>query len=155
MNSKQFKFYDSNFYKFILCISTGGFFYFFIIFFLPFGIDNYNPKHQYTLAFLSEMAYFVIFIWVFHLMNEFLLRPIFNFKPTARNILVWSIWTLILLSSITFLTYNFLGGWHDFKLKSYSEFLINVSTVLIFPLIGAFFFFKHQALQQQIESILT
>jgi DNA-binding LytR/AlgR family response regulator len=53
------------------------------------------------------------------------------------------------------MTYNFLGNWHDFKLSSYLEFLIQVSAVLIFPLVAIFFFFKYKNLQYQIEHILT
>jgi DNA-binding LytR/AlgR family response regulator len=38
---------------------------------------------------------------------------------------------------------------------SYFEFLIQVSAVLIFPIIGTFFFFKHKNLQRKINHILT
>ena len=40
-------------------------------------------------------------------------------------------------------------------LKSYLGFLINTSAVLLFPLIGTFFFYRYRSLRDQIEHILT
>ena len=48
-----------------------------------------------------------------------------------------------------------MGNWHDFKLSSYLEFLLQVSAVLLFPLVGTFFFFKYRTLQNHIDYILT
>jgi hypothetical protein len=131
------------------------FFYFFIIFFLPFGVNNYNPNHEYTLSFFLEIFYFFVPLLVFALLNEFALRPLIFKQASVKRIIIWSVWTLFLLSSVVFFTYNFLGEWHDFKVSSYGTFLVQVSVVLLFPLVGTFFFFRHQSLQHQIEHILT
>ena len=155
MNKNDFSFYNSPKYKFSLCITTSVFFYFFLVFFLPFGIDNYNPNHEYTFAFLLEIANFTVGIFIFSVISEFLLRPIFIKTISQKNIIFWSIWTLLLLCTITFFIYNILGNWHDFSIKSYLGFLVNTSAVLIFPLIGTFFFFRYRSLQHKIEHILT
>ncbi len=131
------------------------FFYCFIVFFLPFGVDNYNPNHEYTLSFLLEFIYFLIPLSLFLLLNEFLLRPLFFKKATLKKVILWSVWTLVLLSTIIFFTYNYLGNWHDFFLTSYFGFLRDVSAVLLFPMVGTFFFFKFRSLQNQMEHILT
>jgi len=131
------------------------FFYFFIIYFLPFGVGNYDPNHQYTFGFLLEIFYFFILLILVLFINEWVLRPLFLKKASLKNIIIWSIWTLFLASTVIFVTYNYLGNWHDFKLTSYLEFLVNVSIVLLFPLVGTFFFFRFRVLQRRMEHILT
>ena len=155
MYKNDFAFYNTTRYKLALCLSITIFFYLFLIFFLPFGIDNHNPNHQYTLSFLLEIFKFAIGVFIISTFNELALRSLFIKTTSLKNIIIWSVWTLVLLSTVTFYIYNFLGGWHDYQLKSYLGFLVNVSSVLIFPLIGVFFFFRYQSLQHKIEHILT
>lgn len=155
MKKHSFLFYNTLKYKVGLSLSIAIFFFFFIIFFLPFGVDNYNPNHQYTFGFFLEIFYFFVPLLAFSLLNELILRPIVFKEATFKNIIIWSIWTLFLLSTIIFVTYNFLGNWHNFTLSSYLEFLIQVPVVLLFPIVGTFFFFRFRSLQYQIEHILT
>jgi hypothetical protein len=155
MEKNNFSFYDTSKYKISLSFSLSIFFFCFIIFFLPFGVDNYNPNHQYTFDFFLEIFYFFVPLLAFSLLNELILRPFVFKETTFKKIILWSIWTLFLLSTIIFITYNILGNWHNFKLSSYLEFLVQVPVVLLFPLVGTFFFFRFRSLQYQIEHILT
>ncbi len=155
MQKNSFSFYNSVKYKIVLSFSLSIFFYCFIIFFLPFGVNNYDPNHQYTFTFLFQIFYFFVSLLTFSLLNEIVLRP-FVFKNISfRRIILWSFWTLFFLSTVVFVTYNMVGDWHDFRLSSYLEFLIQVPLVLIFPIVGVFFFFRYKSLQDQIEHILT
>ena len=131
------------------------FFSLFLLFFLPFGVSNYNPKHQYTAEFLLFIAFIMGVMFVFALMNEFLLRPLVIRNIAFSGIVVWSLWTFILLSTVNFLTYNYIGDWHDFHVKSWAEFVVNCSSVLVFPLVGTFFFFRYKNLQHQFNLVLT
>jgi len=155
MDQKDFLFYSTTKYKLALCVSITTFFYCFLIFFLPFGVDNYNPNHKYTFKFLFEIFKFAAAICAFASLNEFVLRPLLFKTTSLKGIINWSLWTLLLLSTITFLTYNYLGNWHDYLWVSYLGFLINTSAVLIFPIIGTFFFFRYRILQHKIDHILT
>jgi hypothetical protein len=155
MNKKNFSFYNTLRYKLSLSFSLAIFFFFFIIFFLPFGVDNYNPNHQYTFVFFLEIFYFFVPLLAFSLLNEIVLRPLIFKEVSSKKIIFWSIWTLFLLSTVVFITYNILGNWHNFKLSSYLEFLIQVPVVLLFPIVGVFFFYRYRSLQYLIEHILT
>lgn len=155
MKKHSFLFYNTSKYKVSLSLSISIFFFLFILFFLPFGVDNYNPNHQYTFGFILEIFYFFVSLLIFSLLNELILRPFVFKELTSKKIILWSIWTLFLLSTIIFITYNFLGNWHDFTLSSYLEFLIQAPVVLLFPIGGTFFFFRLRSLQYQIEHILT
>ena len=145
MELGAYNFYHTKSYKLTLCVSVSVFFYVFLIFFLPFGVDNYNPKHEYSIDFLLEIFYFFLVVLSCLTINEFLLRPLLSVPSTIKSIIIWSIWTLVFLSSATYLTYNILGDWHDFKVKSYFEFIVNCSSVFIFPMIGTFSYFQLQA----------
>lgn len=153
--NNNFLFYNTLKYKVVLSFTLAIFFYCFIIFFLPFGVNNYDPNHQYTFNFLFEIFYFFLPLLAFSLLNEIVLRPFVLKKVSFRRIILWSFWTLFFLSTVIFITYNILGEWHDFTLNSYLEFLIQVPLVLLFPIVGVFFFFRYQSLQNQIEQILT
>ena len=155
MDKNDLTFYNTLKYKLCLCLVTAIFFYGFIIFFLPFGVDNYNPNHEYSFKFLLEIFYFLIPLFAFLALNEFVLRPLFFKKASLKKIVLWSVWTLFLLATVIFFTYNYLGNWHDFLFSSYLGFLRDVSVVLLFPMIGTFFFFQFRSLQNQMEHILT
>lgn len=155
MTKNDFSFYSTPGYRLALCISITAFFYIFLVFFLPFGVDNYNPNHKYTFRFLLEIFNFAIGVFVFSIFNEFVLRPFLVQTASLINIVIWSAWTLVLLGTVTFFIYNYLGNWHDFLLNSYIGFLINTAAVLIFPLVGTFFVFRYRSLQHQINHILT
>lgn len=155
MDKTNFSFYNTRKYKVSLSIVLAVFFYFFIVFFLPFGVNNYNPNHQYSSEFFLEMFYLIFPVFICSLVNESVIRPLILKQLTLKKIIAWKIWVLIFLSSIVFIGYNYLGNWHDLRLSSYLEFLIQVSVVLLFPLLGVFFFFRYRTLQFQIEHILT
>ncbi len=148
-------FFDTPKYKLVLSLVTSLFFYFFILFFLPFGVDNYDPNHEYTTEFLVEMFLFVVPLFLTLLLNEFILRPLVIKKSMGTSIFFWTLWTLLLLSTLIFFTYNFLGNWHDFRWLSYLGFLRDVTGVMIFPLVGVFFYFKYRSMQHRMEYILT
>lgn len=155
MNQSDLSFYRTKQYKIVLSLSLAIFFYSFLIFFLPFGVDNYNPNHQYTSEFLFEISKFSAGILLLSLVNEFILRPVLVKSVSLKNIIGWSIWTLILLSSLTYVIYNYLGNWHDHSLTSYAGFIVNTSAVLIFPMVGVFFLYRYRTLQYKMEHILT
>ena len=104
MPTTDFSFFHTTKYRLSLCLSIALFFYFFMIFFLPFGVDNYNPQHQCTLEFLLELFYFFVVILLFLFFNEFVLHPLFLQKASVPAIIIWTLWTFLLLSTVCFFT---------------------------------------------------
>lgn len=155
VHTPDLSFYNSKKYKLTLCLSTALFFFLFLMFFLPFGVSNYNPRHQYTAQFLLMMLIFSGVTFSFSAFNEFVLRPLIFRSVNYKRIVLWSIWTFVLLGIANFFTYNILGNWHDFRFRSALEFIVNCSSVLVFPTVGTFFYFRFQALQQQVNHVLT
>lgn len=153
MNKPDLGFYDTRRYKLTLCVWLSVFFFVFLIYFQPFGVNNNDPKLEIDLLFLFAMSVFACTTFLFSLINEFVLRTFFIKNPTQAVIVCWSCWTLLLLSVVNYHVYNILGGWHDYNFLSALEFIANCSSVLIFPIVGTFFYFKYQSLRQQVHII--
>ena len=155
MQSKSFPFVHQLRYKLILCFGTALFFYLFMLFFLPFGVSNYNPNHEYSSSFLIEMLKFTVLLCLILALNEFLFKPLVANNHGLKTFLLWTLWSFFSASSALFLLYNYLGDWHDFRWKSYGEFLINVSVVLIFPWMAVFFIFSQRQVRQRYQRDLA
>ena len=85
------------------------------------------------------------------LFNELFLFSLF-IKVTFRwVILLWTIWSIIFLSSGIFMYYNFLGNWHDFKLSSYLEFIGNIGSMSIIPITGIYFYLRIKGLKETLN----
>lgn len=149
----KWPFFLSNSYKWMLSIAMGIFFYLFLIAFLPFGISNYDPNHQYTFHFLSQISTVIIVVAAVSLFNEFLLKPILFRRISFQSVLLWNGFSLVIISLAVFINYNLWGDWHDFRLTSAITFIFQCSSVLIFPMFGVFFYFKQQEYKQVIEEL--
>ena len=120
-----------------------GFFVFgFLLFFQPFGVNNYNSKETIT----SELLTGTLLMWGITALliglNEFLVFPALRKHLVWNKMWQWTLWTLWWMSSGIFLFYNYIGNWHDFHWGSYLEFLYNVSVLGLFPL-GALYLYLY------------
>ena len=142
-------------YKWILSFANGIFLYLFLIVFLPFGVNNYDPYHEYTTSFLLEIGIFIPVTIVLTLINEFGVKAFFKGRTSLNFVIGWTAWSLIFLGLGVFLTYNILGNWHDWKLTSVPGFIRDISAVLLFPMGGTYFYFRYKKLQEKYDSVLT
>jgi hypothetical protein len=143
--SKREKFYA------ILLISL--FFCFFMIFFQPFGVNNYDPKESITPFFVGIIVSMGVYLAVLLLINEFLIFPLVFWEEIYRwQILIWLIWSNIYTATGLFLFYNVLGEWHDFRFLSWLEFIGNFTALSIIPLIAIFFYGKMKHFQEHTET---
>lgn len=142
-------------YKWILSFANGIFLYLFLMVFLPFGVSNYDPYHEYTTDFLMEIGIFMPVTIVLTLINEFGVKYFFKGRTSLSFVIGWTIWSMIFLGLGIFLTYNILGNWHDWKLSSVPGFIRDLSAVLVFPMGGTYFYFRYKKLQEKYDSILT
>lgn len=153
MSYVDLHFYIERDYKLALTFSIASFFYVFVLFFLPFGVNNYDPNHHYTFSFFLEIFFLVVIIGVFTFLNEFYIKPFVVKTVSVKIIILWTLWTFVLLSTATFFAYNLLGNWHDLKLSSFLSFIPNCSSVFIFPTAGVFFYFRQKNLEEKIEEV--
>ena len=131
---------------------TGLFVFLFLLFFQPFGVNNYNTQETITLEFFLAILLMWMVVSLLLAFNEFLIFPRVIKQPTRGKMLGWIIWSMLLLSSGVFLFYNFLGAWHDFRLGSYFEFLGNIVALSLFPLGGLFLYLKIRELRKALET---
>lgn len=141
-------------YKWILSFANGIFLYLFLMVFLPFGVSNYDPYHEYTTDFLMEIGIFMPVTIVLTLINEFGVKYFFKDQTSLNFVIGWTLWSMIFLGFGIFLTYNIMGNWHDWKLSSVPGFIRDLSAVLLFPMGGTYFYFRYKKLQEKYDSVL-
>ena len=133
-------FSNSSKFKLTLSLVTAVFTYGFLLFFQPFGVNNYKPDDHFS----PELALGILpivpvyFASVFFL--ESLLKPLLVSKLKI-GFVTWYLIEFMLIGSMSFLLYNYLGGWHDLDLESYLLHIFEVSTMLIFPFSGVVLYF--------------
>ena len=125
----------------------------FLILFQPFGVNNYDPTHTIRPEFALFMALFGLFIANVLALNEFFLAPLFFHNRNRLQLIFWTVWTLLLLSSAIFLFYNFLGGFHDWHLSSYRGFLWNVSNMMAIPIAMSYLYFYNCQAYQKLQEL--
>ncbi|WP_445386442.1 LytR/AlgR family response regulator transcription factor [Robiginitalea sp. IMCC44478] len=150
-----FNFFHTSRYKWVLSLGYGIFLFLFLLAFLPFGVDNYDPQHAYTPTFLLEISFFIPVTVIVCLLNEFGIKRFFNNNTGYPFIISWTLWSFISTGAATFTAYNYLGDWHDWQWSSFPGFVLNLSTVFIFPAAGIFFYFRFQTLKKDYDSVLT
>ena len=85
--------------------------------------------------------------------SEFILFPLFIKRPRIGSMILWTIWSIIWLSSGMFFLYNYLGDWHDFIWPSYFEFIRNIGTIALIPIVGVIIYLQSIAIQGVLFAI--
>lgn len=137
------------YYKWILVSSIGGFLALFLVLFQPFGVSNYDPRFSIDRTFLLSMLAIGLVVSAALAINEFILRPAVLPAPSRWQIVAWLAWVYVLVATVAFLFYNFLGDWHDLKWSSLFEFIRDVGMVISFPIAGFIFYIRHESLRSR------
>ena len=157
MMEKQtdYSFYNELKYKLSLSISTAVFLMLFLLIFQPFGVNNYSVNRIFTLEFIGILSSIMLLTFALMMVNEFLFRSWVIKKLTLSKIICWSIWTCCFISLAIFLFYNWIGEWHDFSISSALRFIMDITTVSIFPMVGTFFYFRYKNLQLAFQQVVS
>lgn len=120
--------------KWTLVIFSSVFVILFLLFFQPFGVNNYDPTHRIDGVFLLATVLFGLVGGFTLAIYEFWLAPVLFRRSTRRAFLSRLALCLLILASVLFLFYNLLGNFHDWRLKSYLEFIQNVTLMGTIPI---------------------
>jgi hypothetical protein len=149
-------YFDIARYKLIYILSISIFMVLFLLAFQPFGVNNFDPGFHISLEFLLIVTVFGLVVAASLTINEFLLRPLLIRKLTRPKLIGWLAWTYLLIATVVFLFYNFIGNWHDLRWSSYFEFILDLGMLFSIPLAGFIFFIRHESLKSeyvQLQSI--
>lgn len=135
--------------KFFFITFCSIFAFAFFLIFQPFGVNNYDPTHRIGTRFLLGISLLAGGMWLTLALNEFGIRPLLFQIKNRGHLVIWTIWTLLLLSSASFLFYNLLGEFHDWYWRSYLGFLRDVSNMMLLPFLMIFFFFHHRSIKRR------
>ncbi len=128
----------------------------FLLFFQPFGINNYDPRETISLQFFLLVLTMGSTSVVFMAINElFLYSLIIKKQPKQKELMVWTFWSILWLSGGIFLLYNYLGNWHDFHLTSYLEFVGNTAVLCALPIASIFIYVRIRELRTSLAKAHT
>ena len=145
----NYPFLTSRRFHLYLILACSIFFVLFLMAFLPFGVNE--PKKEFNLVFVVTMCAFGGVILLTLLVNELFIRRFFGGAWTLRQFIYWCIWMIFSAGSMNFLLYNYMQSWYDMYLSSYIGHVVNVGMVLVFPMLGVFYYFRHQELTKHLQ----
>jgi len=142
-------YFDIARYQWIFATLLGLYTVAFLLVFQPFGVNNFDPEFRIRADFLMAVCMMGLVVTTTVAANEFLLRPRVLPRLDRRRVIAWLVWTFLLVDSVVFLVYNWLGNWHDFRFSSYLGFLRDVSLLLSLPVAGFLFYIRHESLKSE------
>lgn len=138
--------------KIYMIALTGLYVSLFLLFFQPFGVNNYDPREHITSQFLLMTLLMGVVVSILISISEFIFFPRVAKRINGKNLVGWIIWSMLWLSSGVFLFYNYLGEWHDLSWTSYFGFVGNISILCLIPLTGILVYVRIRNLSQSLES---
>ena len=108
-----FNYTTSKRYKIALASTSSIFAFLFFLFFQPFGINNYRSDEKITLVFVAALLVFSTLIFLGFAFCEFILRPKNGHKSEYLSFLTWLFFEILFICSVSFMTYNYAGNFHD------------------------------------------
>jgi len=142
-------------YKWIFCGSLSGFVALFLLAFQPFGVNNFDPQFTLSTQFVLAVGAFGLVVFLTLAINEFLLRPLLPGPSSRARLAAWLAWTYLLLGTVLYLFYNFLGDWHDLSWGSYLGFLRDIGMMITLPVAGFLFYIRHESLKSEFVQLQT
>ena len=139
--------------KLVFILLTGFFVFLFMLFFQPFGVNNYDPDETITLDFFLIMALMGLVVSLIIGINEFLIyRLVIPRLPNRLQLILWIGWSVVWLASGTFLFYNYLGNFHDWVWSSWFEFIGNIGAMSLIPLAGILVYIRIRNLSSSLNA---
>ena len=142
-------------FKIALAATAGVFMFVFLLFFQPFGVNNYRPDEKITILLTAVLLIFSSIGVVTILLMEFVIYRWLFSKKRAKKYLVWTLVELVVTASATFMFYNIIGNFHDFYLGSYIKHILEVVSILVIPVVGTHFYFRYSKVANDYKNVLS
>ena len=129
------------------------FFIGFMLFFQPFGVNNYDPSESLNVDLIIGVVSLAVIAGLVLVLNELFIRPSIFPSITRLQLIPWLMWTMLLVAFASFLAYNMLGGWHDWRFSSYLEFVVNMTGLFALPLVGVGLILHQRSLHRKLSEL--
>jgi len=153
MSKSSMPYTHSKNYKITLAVLSGLFVLVFLLFFQPFGINNYRPDEKISPTLALAILTLAVIIILILLLCEFIVRPILWKTNKMMPFVGWLVLEILIVGSCTFLLYNTLGGFHDFYFSSYLKHIVEIGFVLVFPFVATLFYFRHTTVLREYMEV--
>jgi len=141
--------------KWLAILVSGLFCSLFLLYFKPYGINNYDPNFEMDFQFVVVVFSVGLVIILTLTCTEFLLRPVVIRTWNYSNAILWMLLVMVILSSVVFFYYNWLGDWHDMRFSSYLSFIPNVSLLGVFSVGAMVLYFEYKGVKSAYELSLN
>jgi|GEM_PF-1435541 len=122
----------------------------FLLFFQPFGVNNYDPTHRIRAELLLGIGAFFLVNTIVMTVYEFAIVPVL-FRSKARYVFVINmLCLLVLLSTSTYLTYSYMGNFHDWSWKSYFGFIRDIGLMSSIPMVLLLLYLQHRQAKREV-----
>ncbi len=145
----------TNRFKIALAAVTGLFMFLFLLFFQPFGVNNYRADEKITPLLIILLFIFGLIVSLTILALEFIVYPWLFSKSRPQKYVVWVGIEIWVVASTTFMFYNVMGEFHDFYIASYLKHLLEIGTILIISFSGTHFYFKYIQVIKEYENVVS
>ncbi len=151
--TKPILFLQSSGDKWLFILFINAYSAIFLLFFQPFGVNNYDPTHQIRLELLLGIGAFFLVNTIVMCVYEFGVVPLV-FRSKARYVFVLHLLCLLLvLSTSTYLTYNYIGNFHDWSWKSYFGFIRDIGLMSTIPMILLLLFLQQRQARREVANL--
>ncbi len=133
---------------FVICACCG-----ILLLLQPFGVNNYDPSERISAELLLGVGSFALAMLVVYTINEFLIRPYVLRLYTLRTVSLWLLWAIILGATVSYVNYNFLGGWHDWSFPAYLDFTKNWFILTALPMGLVVLYYRQHALKIKLQEV--
>lgn len=124
----------------------------FLLIFQPFGVNNFDPTYRIRWPFFIGSVLFGLMSGFTVAVYEFWLAPWLFKNYSWQSFLKRMAVCMVLLASTIFLLYNVLGGFHDWRLVSYFEFIGNISLMGSIPMVIILLYLEYRKVRSDFES---
>jgi len=140
--------------KWILIVFVVVFTTLFLLFFQPFGVNNFNQTQRIGKVFFFSMIGFGLVQGFVLTIYEFTIVPFLFKKRTLSVFITRLILELLLIASSTFLFYNLLGNFHDWHFSSFLDFVLNVGLMSMIPFAIIILYSNYKQTQKAYQQLV-
>lgn len=151
--SRDINFHQTKRDKWNLVIFMTVFVPLFLLIFQPFGVNNFDPTHSISRQFFFSMIGFGLVQGFVLYVYEFGVVPLLFPNRQLWLFGIRMVIELVLIAFVTFLYYNVLGNFHDWRFSSFIDFIFNVGLMSIIPIAIIFLYSSYRSSKEAVKTL--
>lgn len=123
---------------------------FVLLYFQPFGINNYDPQERITLTLFVVAVIIGAIAGLITALFSFFIHHRILFSGNNTQVFISELLAIVLIATGIFFFYNFLGDWNDVAWRSYGKLLANVAVIGVVPVTLKYAYLRYKELKEEV-----